>query len=469
MATVSNNILWSTLTSVLQLYTGSIVFIVLAKLMSVNDFGILSFGFSLSAIVVIVADFGFSLMIIKDYPQQLARSSYLFNSLIAKALIALGTIFIVGLYLLFFYEADWLKVGAIYALFALVASFIIYLQALLRVQNRFKRYTGSNIVYAVTITISVLVYWRFQISLIALVFCLLLAKIIQLIWLLALCRSTFDQFSYSGTMVGKLIKQSWSFGVFNILGIFYFMVDTQIISLFLTAKDVALYQSVFRILLILMLLSDIISNVLLPYLSFKFYKQENISELSSKIYLYLLLVGCSLFLAFTTFKTELLQLLYTPEYLEATVLVLPFSIVLILRTVSTLLGNILTISNQQVARVVTVSLSLVLSLVLNLLLVPKYGIVAAAWTSVLVHIVLFGLYAMFCRKELKGLSIFSLWALVLMLFSGFLYYLINHLYPHNYRVVLISMAVWILLLVFTMSRNNNFIFLRKVLREKGVG
>ena len=315
MATVSNNILWSTLTSVLQLYTGSIVFIVLAKLMSVNDFGILSFGFSLSAIVVIVADFGFSLMLIKDYPQQLARSSYLFNSLIAKALIALGTIIIVGLYLLFFYDADWLKVGAIYALFALVASFIIYLQALLRVQNRFKRYTGSNIVYAVTITICVLVYWWFQISLIALVFCLLLAKLIQLMWLLALCRSTFVQFAYSGTKVGKLIKQSWSFGVFNILGIFYFMVDTQIISLFLTAKDVALYQSVFRILLILMLLSDIISNVLLPYLSFKFYKQENISELSSKIYLYLLLVGCSLFLAFTTFKTELLQLLYTPEYL----------------------------------------------------------------------------------------------------------------------------------------------------------
>ena len=113
MATVSNNILWSTLTSVLQLYTGSIVFIVLAKLMSVNDFGILSFGFSLSAIVVIVADFGFSLMLIKDYPQQLARSSYLFNSLIAKAFIALGTIIIVGLYLLFFYDADWLKVGSI--------------------------------------------------------------------------------------------------------------------------------------------------------------------------------------------------------------------------------------------------------------------------------------------------------------------------------------------------------------------
>ena len=450
MATVSNNILWSTLTSVLQLYTGSIVFIVLAKLMSVNDFGILSFGFSLSAIVVIVADFGFSLMLIKDYPQQLARSSYLFNSLIAKALIALGTIIIVGLYLLFFFDADWLKVGAIYALFALVASFIIYLQALLRVQNRFKRYTGSNIVYAVTITICVLVYWWFQISLIALVFCLLLAKLIQLMWLLALCRSTFVQFAYSGTKVGKLIKQSWSFGVFNILGIFYFMVDTQIISLFLTAKDVALYQSVFRILLILMLLSDIISNVLLPYLSFKFYKQENISELSSKIYLYLLLVGCSLFLAFTTFKTELLQLLYTPEYLEATVLVLPFSIVLILRTVSTLLGNILTISNKQVARVVTVSLSLVLSLVLNLLLIPKYGIVAAAWTSVLVHIILFGLYAMFCRKELKGLSIFSFWALVSMLFSGFLYYLINHLYPHNYWIIVLSMTGWILLLVFIM-------------------
>ena len=87
----------------------------------------------------------------------------------------------------------------------------------------------------------------------------------------------------------------------------------------------------------MLVFSEIVSNVLLPYLSFKYYKNENLSELISKIFLYLLIIGCSLFLLFTSFKTKILEVLYTPEYQKAAILVLPFSIVVILRTISSLL------------------------------------------------------------------------------------------------------------------------------------
>ena len=327
MATVSKNLFWSLITSVLQLYTGSIVFIVLAKLMALEDFGILSFGFSLSALAVIVADFGFSLMIIKDYPEQGEQSGkYLANSLLSKMVLAVLSSVFFWIYLLLFYKGQWLQMGSLYLVFAIVASFTIYLQSLLKVQNRFNKYTESNIVYALVVTISLMLYWYLKLTLLQLVLCLLAAKTIQLLWTTVLCRFDFSGFSYDEKLMGKLLKNSWSFGVFGILGIFYFMVDTQIISIYLGAREVALYQSVFRIILILMVFSDIMSNVLLPYLSFKFYIKENVGELVSRLFLYLLIIGCSLLLAFTSFRTELLTLLYTPEYQEAAVLVLPFSI-----------------------------------------------------------------------------------------------------------------------------------------------
>ena len=469
MATVSKNIFWSSLSSLLQLYTGSVVFIVLAKLMSVHDFGILSFGFSLSALAAIVADFGFSLMIIKYYPQNSNHKRYLSNSILAKIILAIGSGVLFFAYLLVFYQGDWIMIGGLYILFAIIASFTVYLQALLRVQNRFDAYTESGIVYAIVITISVLAYWQFDLSLPQLVFCLLGCKILQLFWTVYRCKNSFQLGSYKLNGVSRLLKNSWSFGVFGVLGIFYFMIDTQIISLYLGAKEVALYQSVFRIVLILMVFSDIVSNVMLPYLSFKFFNQDDVSELVSKIFLYLLIIGCSWFLAFTSFKVELLELLYTPEYQAAATLVLPFSIVVILRTVSTLLGNILTISNRQAHRVLTVSVSLAVSLALNLVLIPKYGIKAAAWVSVLVHVILFSMYLVYSKMEVPSMKLLSLSSMLVLAVSVAIYAMINHFTNGGLWIVLGCIPLWLLVIYGAMKRNNNFRFLQEILKEKGVG
>jgi O-antigen/teichoic acid export membrane protein len=470
MATVSKNIFWSTFTSILQLYTGSVVFIVLAKLMSVNDFGILSFGFSLNALAVIAADFGFSLMVVKDYPKLLqGRGSYLTNSIVAKMILSAATCSVFFVYLIIFYQGEWLKIGFLYVLFAILASFIIYFQAILRVNNKFKEYTATNIVYAFGISLVVYAYWKWNLSLEQLVGYLLMAKTAQLLYALFLCRTIFVQNILKGPMVAKLIRNSWSFGVFSILGIFYFMVDTQIISLYLGAKEVALYQSVFRIVLILMLFSDIVTNVLLPYLSFKFHHREDLSILVSKLFLYLLLVGCSLFLAFTSFQFELMGFLYPPVYQEAIPLILPFSIVLILRTVSSLLGNVLTVSNQQIYRVLAVGTSLIVSLVLNLILIPLYGIQAAAWTSVAVHVILFGMYSLYGKREIPSLKSFTLTNLLIVAITGLIYWIVNHYSETNYGVLAGCLFLWFLVLFFVMKKDDNFIFLQQVLREKGVG
>lgn len=469
MPTVSRNIFWSTLTSALQLYTGSVVFIVLAKLMSVEDFGILSFGFSLSALAVIVADFGFSLMVIKEYPEhESSHKTYISNSLLAKGALSIVCVILFFAYIGMAYQGDWFKVGAIYILFAIVTSFTIYLQSLLKVQNRFHKHTESTVVYAIAVTLVILGYAKFQLDLFELVGYLLLAKVIQLIWTTYLCRQSVGSID-NLQVIGKLIKRSWSFGLHTVLGIFYFMIDTQIISLYLGATDVALYQSVFRIILILLVFSDIVSNVLLPYLSYKYYQKDNISELVSKIFLYMLIIGCSLFLAFTSFKVPILELLYTPEYAEASILVLPFSLVVILRTSSALLGNILTISNRQVYRVITVSVSLAISIVLNLICIPKYGIISAAWVSVVVHIVLFGMYFFYSQKEVPSIKLASTYNLVVLGATGLIYGVINQLSNDDIWVTLLGALSWVIIIYTLMRQGNNLDYLNKVLKEKGAG
>jgi O-antigen/teichoic acid export membrane protein len=395
MSTVSKNILWSTATSIFQLYTGSVVFIVLAKLMSVEEFGILSFGYSLSALVVIVSDFGFSLMLIKEYPNQLKQlNSYLFSGVIVKVLISSIGAILFCVYLVFFYENELLSVGTLFILFGIVFSFVTYFQSLLKIQNNFRKYAGTTMMYAFSITVAIVVYWLFPITVTQLAYLMILAKIVQLLWSVYVCRDSFSSFTYKKDQVKSILKGSWSYGVYTIFGVFYLMIDTQIIALYYDSVQVALYQAVFRILLIMLLFTDIISNVLLPYLSFKYHKNESIGDFSSKIFLYMLIIACSMFLVLTTFDEEIILVLYTSEYVNAVVLMLPFSFIIIIRAVSALFGSILTISNKQTFRVVAGGISLLISITLNFILIPKFGIIAAAWVSVFVHFVLFLLYYM---------------------------------------------------------------------------
>ncbi|WNH13975.1 flippase [Thalassobellus suaedae] len=469
MSTISKNILWSSATSLLQVYTGSVVFIVLAKLMSLEDFGILSFGFSLAAILVICADFGFSLMIMKDFPRYiLDHKKYVSNSLFSKVLISIFVSVFAIVYLCLLYDKKWLKVGGLYMLFAVVSSFVVYFQSLLKVQNKFHKYTETTIIYAIGVTVVVLIYWFVDTGLVMLAFYLLICRVLQLLWSTYLCRKSFNIRAFDINMQKSLFKNSWSFGLHTVLGIFYFMIDTQIISIYLGAKEVALYQAVFRIVLVLLIASEMLSNVLLPYLSFKYAKGENIASLVSRLLLYLIILGCSMFLLFTSFGSFIIQFLYTEEYLFAVPLVAPLSIVIIIRTVCSLLGNILTISDRQVYRVITVFVSLIASVVLNFILIPKYGIIAAAWSSVLVHICMFGMYLFYSKKEIKGIKLFSVDSILVLISAVLIFFGVKLFSSEGILIHTLAIVFWLIGIFFIMKRNENFNILLRLLKDKGV-
>ena len=73
----------------LQLYSGSIVIILLAKLLEIEEFGDFAYGVSLSGIISTCAEFGFSLMTLRDVPQKrYEQQPYVINVLFQKTIIS---------------------------------------------------------------------------------------------------------------------------------------------------------------------------------------------------------------------------------------------------------------------------------------------------------------------------------------------------------------------------------------------
>ncbi|TVZ16177.1 oligosaccharide flippase family protein [Maribacter sp. MAR_2009_72] len=469
MATVSKNIFWQSIAAFLQIYTGGIVFILLAKIMSIEDFGILSFGFSFSTLLSTCLDFGQSLMIMKDYPQKKFQPGpYILNSMAQKVIFILIFCGLFFTYLIIFYSGKWLVTGQMFILFAIVSAYVLYLQAVLRVKNRFKDAALSIIAYSVIITILVYLIYNEMLSMLQFIGYLILARVIQLLVTVVFCKNIFQKKWFSPKIQKHLIKHSWSYGAHFIFGTFYFTVDTQIIALLLNAKDVALYQSIFRIIYIFLIVSDVASNVLLPYLSSKFAKNQSIDLLSSNILYLLFILGSSLFLFFTFFYKEIIDVLYTPEYKEAYPLVFPLSLVILLRTSSSIYGTLLTISDNQINRVKVVFLTMVSSILLNSLLIPFFGIRGSAWISVFVHLLLFSGYLWFSKKDFPDIKILTSSNMAILLTTAFFVVVEQLIYSELILIRIALYIIWGMIIVYFMKKYEKVRILSQILKDKGV-
>jgi len=119
--------------------------------------------------------------------------------------------------------------------------------------------------------------------------------------------------------------------------------------------------------------------------------------------------------------------------------------------------------------VLTVGVSLVVSLVLNLILIPKYGIESAAWVSVIVHLVLFGMYFYYSKQEVPSIRLLGTSNIIIFLAATIIYTMIHFLTNGGYVIVGIGVIMWGAVVYVVMKQGGNYAFLKQVLREKGVG
>lgn len=115
MFSLKRNLLYSSVSSILKFYSGSLIFILIARYISISDFGILNFGFSLGLIVSTSAEFGYSLMASRDIPQKThAIGLYIYNALIQKTIISILMIGIFMTYLATIFTGKDLSIGHIW-------------------------------------------------------------------------------------------------------------------------------------------------------------------------------------------------------------------------------------------------------------------------------------------------------------------------------------------------------------------
>ncbi|HDD46372.1 MAG TPA: flippase [Candidatus Aenigmarchaeota archaeon] len=184
----------------------------------------------------------------------------------------------------------------------------------------------------------------------------------------------------SAKMSQNLLFFSLPLIIAQMLGIFRSKADTLLLGYFATAQDIGLYNAALPIALVLPMGLHAINRILMPCIS-ELYAQgdiQSVKEAYRTAARWAFYGALPLFFAIILFSQRFITLLFGKEYLPATLPLLILACGSFLNVISGSFGEtLIAIGRTKINMILSFS-SLISSLILNIWLIPRHGIVGAA-------------------------------------------------------------------------------------------
>lgn len=398
----------SMLSTSVRLLTSLVLFVVLAHVWGPDAFGVFMYPYTVAAVLVKIVDYGFALQLARDVGRAPGRVHEIVGrALGAKLLLLVPTLVAAG--------AASLRIGtsrgygwllAILLLDALATSFALFFTVPLRALGRFDREasiaTSSNVALFVASVGAVLAGG----GPVAVALAFLATRIGFLLLSLRgyalaagrLPRPILDLREALGTL-----RLGFPFGVYVVVGTLNLQSDTLMVQHFLGAASVGLYQAGMRLLFGGLLVADALHNVYITALARAAHDRQELDRLATRMTRHLIAIGVIGFACLLAGNQWIVSLLFAQRFAALTDLVPLFGLLVLVRYAGISYGTVLTLADQQSLRVVAATVVLGLTLALNALLIPRFGLRGALTSSIIGHLVLYSVYAAAAWRDYRTL------------------------------------------------------------------
>ncbi|XOJ84602.1 oligosaccharide flippase family protein [Methylophilaceae bacterium Uisw_099_01] len=375
---------------------GFLVSVILARELGVEDFGSYSYILSLAGIFVIIQDGGYKTIILResvDGPVQ---------SLLSSAVFHVISITILGILAVFLLQPHrWLGIlTAVFCMGLVVLS--SFVSSLLQGRGDFKSDAIWKIVIRSLTAFAILwaLFFFENGSVTSLFVGWSVALLIVLIWPLVKGFLRWPSFKING----ELFRASMVFLTIDVATIFYFRSDIVMLEYFgHISGDVGQYSAAYRILEGVILLATPVAQIAFRSLRLRQNKKEFFELLSWLILLMLLLSGL-IVITGELFGGKLMFIVFGEQYHYAGELLplLLFAMLFILPNYILTQGTIAL--NKEIKYAKLVVIVAFLNIVLNLWLIPEFGAIGAAWTTIFSEGVLFLALGWVMWREWTGVN-----------------------------------------------------------------
>ncbi|MCL4706838.1 flippase [bacterium] len=397
------NSLFSLLSSGIRLFTNVFLFLGLARFYGPEAFGQFATAHTLSTLILLLADFGLDLLFTTEVARQRSQAGRLFQSFAALKLLFVGVAVAVMwlipvvhtfsaptrvlIYVFSFGVACNAGMNFFFALFKGFEQ--------LHHETRIS-FVANSVLLALLILLGIL---RAPIWVLATVFAgaralgLILAAV-KAARLLPLQAPKMNAAAWK-----EVMRQGWVFGVYLLCGTLFFQLDALLLAFWQGDYAVGIYQSVMKLVALVLALPEIANSVFLPLLS-RYHdenkeKWERIGRLLNKT---LWLCGLPIGLVFFVYGEPLIRILYgTESFAPAIPLMRVAALIVVLRFAWEAYGLMLTTSGRQFEKMIIVVAATVLTLALNAYAIPRHGVYGAAIVALITNSFVAAGYALCAR------------------------------------------------------------------------
>lgn len=225
----------------------------------------------------------------------------------------------------------------------------------------------------------------------------------------------------------RSILTALPFALLSVVGIIYLKIDTVMLSVMKGDAVVGWYSAAYTILLAMQFIPGIFSYAIFPSMS-KFFvsSKDALKTTLEKSSKYLFIIGLPVTIGIILLADKIVSIIYGIKFTNSIIALQILSLYLPLRFVNFALYPTLYSVDRQMSAALSVTISAVANVVLNLLLIPVLSFVGAAIATVLTEIILFTLYFYFISKHFHRPTLHKIFvkpSISCLVVCGFIYYL----------------------------------------------
>lgn len=185
-----------------------------------------------------------------------------------------------------------------------------------------------------------------------------------------------------------LLKQSYPMMLAASIGLLYSLQDQYFIKYLLNDHELGIYAVGVKFIVILVVLPTLISNVFYPSLVKKYNENrpKYLTQLRA-IYALFFTIGIVLFFFMLIISKPLISMFFGEEFISSVQVMKVYALVLVLSFFQSINNKILVLHNLQHLIFKRATLALFINALLNYYLIPVYGIVGAAYSTVLSEVI----------------------------------------------------------------------------------
>ena len=210
-------------------------------------------------------------------------------------------------------------------------------------------------------------------------------------------------------LIKKIIKKGVPFAFTSILIIFYFRIDTLMLSLIRTYSEVGWYNASYKIMEGLSVLPMMVVLGIFPAMSRLYIEnKEHLKLLYKRAFKYLVIMALPIAIGITLLANKIIYFIYKEGFLNSSLILKILVWAEIFIFLNYLMGYLLNSINKQKWFMYSTGTCVILNIILNLMLIPKFGYLGASATTVITQFINFITLYYLTSKENYKLNIFRL-------------------------------------------------------------